>query len=376
MNRIKNILVVPDSFKESLSSLDVCKVIQAAVEGELKNVQVKTLPLADGGEGSLEAIENSISSQRIYLTAKNALGEPIDTFYLKSADTAFIEMAKVNGLEQIAVEKRNPLLTSTFGTGQIIKHALENGAKKLIVFIGGSATNDGGVGMAQALGIAFKNSQNQEIALGGQFLGDISSIDWNNSILKKYPAEIVVACDVKNPLLGENGATYTFSKQKGANPDMQKILESGLENLVKQVKNSQNHTLEGAGAAGGLGYGLITFADARIQKGFDVIANVTGLEEHIKTADMVITGEGSFDAQSLQGKVPYSLGILCKKYQKPLIVLAGNVELSDNLEEYGISAVFPIVQGITNLENAKAQAAENLSKTVKNICKIINLNML
>lgn len=374
MKSLKKILVVPDSFKESISSIKACAIIKQGLEEELQDAQITTLPLADGGEGSLEAIENSISSKRIYLKAKNALGNEIETFYLKSSDeVAFIEMAKINGLEQIPISDRNPLFSSTFGTGELVKHAIENKAKKIIVFIGGSATNDGGVGMAQALGIQFKNAKNEEIPLGGKYLNEINTVDFSNSILQKNTIEILVACDVKNQLLGENGATYSFSKQKGATPEMQTVLEKGLENLVEKLGNT-NHLENGSGAAGGLGYGLMSFANATIEKGFEVIAKAIHLENHIQNTDIVITGEGSFDWQSLQGKVPYALGKMCLKHQKPLLVLAGNVGVLDHLEKFGITVVFPIIQGITSLENALKNGNENLYKTSKNIAKLLKLN--
>jgi glycerate 2-kinase len=377
MGKIKNILVIPDSFKESMTSTEVCEIIEKSINTECPNFNVITIPLADGGEGSLEVIAKNIKAQKIVINAKNALGSEIEAHYLLVERTAYIEMAKINGLEQIPVAKRNPLLASTFGTGQLIKDAIEKKATKIIVFIGGSATNDAGVGMAQALGIQFLDKNKNEIKFGAQYLIDIDSINNSNSVLHSNKIEIIVASDVKNFLLGTNGATATFSMQKGATQTMQVSLEKGLENVVQKVNaisKNNNHQREGAGAAGGLGYGLLTFANASIEKGFDVISAIVNLHDQMQWADLIITGEGSFDEQSFQGKVPFSVAQMAQQYAKPVIVVAGNVAVKKEVSNYGISAVFSIMQGVSSIEEALKKGKENLAKTIKNICKTLLMN--
>lgn len=284
-------------------------------------------------------------------------------------------MAQASGLELISKEKRNPMVTTTYGTGELIKSALDKNIETILIGIGGSATNDGGAGMIQALGGKLLDKDGKEIGFGGGELSKLHKIDLSNLDERLKKVKIIVACDVDNPLTGERGASYIFGKQKGGTPEMLKILDNNLKNFAKTIRKDLGVDIEnisGSGAAGGLGGGLMGFLSAELKKGIDIVIEYSKLEEKIQGADLVITGEGSIDSQTRFGKTPYGVVKVAKKYNIPVIALAGNVGKDVNiLYDYGFNAIFPILPRVETLEEALSQGKENLEKTSENITRLI-----
>lgn len=371
------IVIAPDSFKECLSAAKVAEAISIGILRVLPKATIISIPVADGGEGTVEALVKATNGKIISSLSVDALHRPISSFYgvLGDGQTAVIEMAAASGIELLTSKERNPLLTSTYGTGLLIKSALEAGYTKIIVAIGGSATNDGGVGMAKALGVEFYDSNNEPLSLGGGYLSRLHSIDISSIHPLLTKAEITVACDVRNPLLGPSGATYTFGPQKGATPEMLITLEEGMQHYATILQNKFNQdvsTKEGAGAAGGLGAALMTFCKARMIPGFELICKLTHLEEYISQADLVFTAEGKIDSQTAFGKTISGVARLARKHDKPAIALAAIV--SDDLTQLyqqGITATFSIANGPITLEESKARAFSLLSNKTEQIMRII-----
>lgn len=299
-------------------------------------------PLADGGEGSMNVLVNATRGKIFSQTVKGPLGNDIQASYaiLGDGKTAVVEMAAASGLQLVPVEKRNPLITTSYGTGQLIKAALQHNINKLLITIGGSATNDGGAGMLQALGVALSDKEGNQIAFGGGALSHIESIDITNFLLKQYPGiSIEVACDVNNPLTGLNGASAVYGPQKGADLEAVQQLDANLKHYAKKIKDflgTDIETIPGAGAAGGIGAALIAFFNANLVNGAKLIIQYTGIEAHIANADLVITGEGSIDKQTIFGKAIYAIKMLAAKYNKPVIAFAGKVSDVDILENMGL----------------------------------------
>lgn len=371
------IVIAPDSFKECLSAAKVAEAISIGILRVLPKATIISIPVADGGEGTVEALIKATNGKIISSLSVDALHRPISSFYgvLGDGQTAVIEMAAASGIELLTPKERNPLITSTYGTGLLIKSALEAGFTKIVVAIGGSATNDGGVGMAKALGVEFYDSNNEPLALGGVFLSALHSIDISSIHPLLLKAEITVACDVRNPLLGPTGATCTFGPQKGATPEMLDKLEEGMQHyavVLEKTFNKKVSTLEGAGAAGGLGAALMTFCKARMVPGFELVSELTHLEDHISHANLIFTAEGKIDSQTAFGKTISGVARLASKHNKPAIALAAIV--SDDLTQLyqqGITATFSIANGPITLEESKAQAFSLLSSKTEQIMRII-----
>lgn len=314
----------PDKFKGSATAEQVIEAITLGLEAILteENLKITASPLSDGGEGFASIAASQRQGTWIKTETVNALHEPIEASYFLSEEVAYIDMASANGLAQIPVEKRNPLNSSTYGTGLLIKHATEvSKAKKIYIGLGGSATNDGGAGMAAALGATFLDDQQQKLQPTPAELIHCREIKLDQ-LLKTPP--IIAACDVNNPLLGKNGATYTYGPQKGITNCAD--LDAILENLMHLGKGENNATIPGAGAAGGIAYGLLHYCNARLESGFDIIASIIELEKNIEQADIIITGEGSLDSQTLNGKGPQGVANLAKKHNKPILAIAGKAE--------------------------------------------------
>ncbi len=345
------LLIAPDSFKGTLSSTEICEIIQEILGCSFA---ILAHPLADGGEGTLAAIADCLpQAQWITQTVMGPLPDQrveANYLWLAESQTAFIEMAQASGLTLLKLSERNPALTTTYGTGELIKDALNRGAKKLYLAIGGSATNDAGVGMLMALGWQFLDSFGNSINLGGNQLIKIQQIIPPQASQAIFH-NVEIFCDVTNPLSGPNGAAYIFAKQKGADENLIKHLDQGLKHFSDRVQQQLgiNVNFPGAGAAGGLGAGAKLGFDAKISRGIERIAELTGLEAHIQASDVIITGEGRFDQQSLQGKVICGVLALAKKYQKPVIVLAGN---SDFKNYAGIQKIITLVGEDISLESA------------------------
>ena len=373
---MKKILIAPDSFKESLSAIEVCDIVESAFKSVFEEVECIKIPLADGGEGTLDALVYANGGKHIKVITKDPLFRDIESSFAVFSDgkTAVVEMAKTSGLELLKRSERNPLITTTYGTGQLISYALDKNIENLIVGIGGSATNDGGVGMLQALGVKFYDKSKNEIGLGAKELSKIDSIDISQLDKRLKNVNVVVACDVDNVLCGEKGASNVFSRQKGATEEMVSLLDNNLHHFALKIKeylSKEVLDIKGGGAAGGLGVGLTAFLNGRLERGVDILSTYLKLEESIKEADLVITAEGSIDGQTAYGKTPLGVAKLCKKYQKNLIALAGKIENYEELYDYGFTAFFSILQSVCDLDTALLHARENLYKTAFNLAKLL-----
>lgn len=372
------ILVAPDSYKGSLSSKQVCQAIE---EGLLKACQgvfeVVKVPIADGGEGTVDAFLSALGGELIELTVTGPLGKPVHSFYGILPDgTAVIEMAAASGLSLIPAHQRNPLVTTTYGTGQLIRHALDRGCSRFIVGIGGSATNDAGVGMLQALGIKFLDDAGKEVPWGGGNLDKVATIDLKGMDPRLKNAQFVVACDVDNPLCGEKGASAVYGPQKGATPDMVKLLDRNLSHLADVaagVLGEDHRNDPGAGAAGGLGFAFKTFLDAQMRPGIDVVMEATHMDTLAAQSDIIITGEGRTDYQTAQfGKAPSGVAKLGKRMGKPVLLISGALgEGYQELFNQGVIAAFSIANGPLSLQEAMENAYSLLVDIAQNIGRLL-----
>jgi len=371
------IVITPDSFKECLTATQVAEAISAGIKRVIPEAGIISIPIADGGEGTVDALVKATGGTIIPVPTVDALNRPVQAFYGISGNqkTAVIEMASASGLELLEPNERNPLITSTYGTGLLLKAAMEAGFTQIIIGIGGSATNDGGAGMAQALGFRLLDKNGNPIGPGGGSLGELHSIDRSNvhPLLKK--TKITVACDVHNQLLGASGATRVYGPQKGATPEMLEILEKNMTHfaqILQQEFNIDISCIPGSGAAGGLGAGLMTFCKAAMASGFELISKQTHLEEYIRQATLVFTAEGKIDSQTASGKTISGVAKLAKKYQVPVIALAGII--TDDLSELynqGVTSVFSIANEPMSLEESKARATELLTGTSERIMRLV-----
>lgn len=372
------ILVAIDSLKGSLSSLEAGLAIKEGLEEIDCEVVVK--PIADGGEGSVEAMADALGAKFIDTIVKNPLGTEILARYALKDDLAILEMSSASGLTLINPDERNPLKTSTFGFGQMIKDAISKGARKFIIGIGGSATNDAGTGMLSALGFNFYDENGILLEGKGEDLAKICEFSDENVSQELKECEFLIACDVDNPLYGTNGAAHVYAPQKGANGRMVKELDDGLKNfasLVKEKNGTKFHTQKGAGAAGGLGFAFVAFLGAKLRPGIEIITQTIALEDEIKKADLVITGEGRMDFQSSMGKTPTGVAKLAKKHNKPVVALAGCVQkCAKDCHKNGIDAYFCILNEPVSLEEAmrKDIAIRNLKMTAEQVIRLYMLN--
>lgn len=371
------IVIAPDSFKESMTAEECCNFIKKGLSKVLPKVEYVTVPMADGGEGTASALISSTNGEFFSETVLNPLGKEIISSFgiLGDKKTAIIEMAAASGLELIPSSERNPMITTTYGTGQLIKAALDKNISTILIGLGGSATNDGGAGMIQALGGRLLDENNQEIGFGGGELFKLKKIDLSNLDERLKNTKIIVACDVENPLTGVNGASYTFGKQKGATDEMIEILDKNLSHFSEIIKKELSidvKNIPGAGAAGGLGAGLIGFLSGELKKGIDIVIEYSNLESKLKNADFIITGEGSIDGQTRFGKTPFGVAKLGKKYNIPVIALAGNVGKDiDILYKYGFTSIFPILTRVESLEDAIKNGRYNIEVVSENIGRLI-----
>jgi hypothetical protein len=371
------ILVAIDSLKGSLSSLEAGLAIKEGLEEIDCNVVVK--PVADGGEGSVEAMADALDAKFIDTIVKNPLGTEILARYALKDDLAILEMSSASGLTLINPDERNPMKTSTFGFGQMIKDAIGKGARKFIIGIGGSATNDAGIGMLSALGFKFYDKNGALLEGKGEDLAQIYEFSDEEALKELKECEFLIACDVDNPLYGQKGAAYVYAPQKGANGRMVKQLDDGLKHfasLVKEKNGTKFHTQKGAGAAGGLGFAFVTFLGAKLRPGIEIITQTIALEDEIKKADLVITGEGRMDFQSSMGKTPTGVAKLAKRHHKPVIALAGSVQrCAKDCHKHGIDAYFCILNEPMSLEEAmrKDNTIRNLKMTAEQVVRLYKL---
>ncbi|MGN0334745.1 MAG: glycerate kinase [Lachnospiraceae bacterium] len=376
------IIIAADSFKGSLSSLDAGTAIREGILRADPDACVEVCPLADGGEGTTDALVQALDGEVRALTVTGPTGTSVRCSYgiVKSKKLAVMEMSAAAGITLVKSHQRNPLYTTTFGVGEMIKDAIAQGCRKFIVGIGGSATNDGGIGMLQALGVDFLDSEGKQIPGCAGGLKQLHSIHTEHMIPELSECEFRIACDVTNPLCGENGCSAVFGPQKGADAEMIRDMDTWLSDyaaLTKEIYPDADAKYPGSGAAGGMGFAFLSYTNAVLESGIGIIIDETGLEEKIKDADLVITGEGKLDGQTAMGKAPVGVAGIARKYHIPVIAFAGSVtEQASKCNENGISAYFTILRTITTLEEAMIpeNASKNLRDSAEQVMRLLYLS--
>ncbi len=369
-------VVAIDSFKGSMSSVEAGLSAKQGILRVFPSAEVSVFPIADGGEGTVDSLSEGMGGELVCVTVTGPLGEKTEAKYgIINKKTAIMEMSAASGITLVPREKLNPMEATTYGVGEMIKDAIERGIREFIIGIGGSATNDGGVGMLSALGFSFKDKNGKEISLGAKSLGEIEEIDTDGVVSGLSECSFKIACDVSNPLCGERGASAVYGPQKGASAEAVRVLDSALRHYAeKTCKKYPNADPEfpGAGAAGGLGFAFMAYLRGELTPGIDLILGLIKLEEAIKTADIVITGEGRLDGQTAMGKAPVGIATLAKKHGKTVFAFAGGVTKDAALcNERGIDAFFPIVRGVCSLdeaincENAKGNMADSVEQVMR-----------
>ena len=375
---MQNFILVPDSFKGTLSAIEVCNIMKSSIKNLYKDANIISVPVADGGEGTVDAFLYALGGEKKSVWVSDAFNEQkiLAHYAMLKDDIAIIEMATCAGLPLVK-NRLEPDKTTTFGVGELIVDAINSGAKKIILGLGGSATNDGGCGMAAALGVKFKDEQDQKFIPTGGTLSKIYKIDMNNIYSKIKDVEFISMCDVDNPLCGRLGASAVFAPQKGADEDMVKSLDEGLAHLAKVIKRDLHievKDIKGAGAAGGLGAGSIAFLQSKLTKGIDVILDTINFDELVSKADIVFTGEGKFDSQSLHGKVVMGVANRSQKYKTPVIVVTGAI--GENIQEAynkGITAIFSINKEPMEFSKSALKSKENMILTMENILRLLKI---
>lgn len=373
------IVIAPDSYKESLSALDVATAIETGFREIYPHAEYVKVPVADGGEGTVEAMVAATQGHIVQVSVTGPLGEPVNAFYGLSGDMrcAYIEMAAASGLESVPPTRRNPLLTTSWGTGELIRHALDAGVSQIIIGIGGSATNDGGAGMAQALGAKLLSAGQQQIAPGGGALETLARIDLSELDPRLADCRIDVACDVTNPLTGPQGASAVFGPQKGATAAMIERLDRGLQHFAQIIDRDLDIdvlSLEGGGAAGGMGAALYAFCGANLRPGIEIVTDALGLADLVADADLVITGEGRIDSQTIHGKVPVGVAKVAKRFNVPVIGIAGSLTADVGVvHQHGLNAVFSVLYSVCTLDEALANAAANVRMTARNVAAVLQM---
>jgi len=373
---MKKVVLIPDSFKGTLASGKICSVIANKVKEHFPGCDVISIPVADGGEGSVDCFLAALGGEKIYITAKNPYFEDIDSFYgiIENGRTAVVEMAACSGLPLVEYRK-NPGKTTTFGVGQLILDAARKGVNKIIVGLGGSSTNDGGCGAAAATGVRFYNEKDQEFIPTGATLKDIKRIDMSGKGEVLNDVEILTMCDIDNPMYGQKGAAHAFSPQKGADHEMVLLLDEGLRNLAYVIKKDLGKDLceiPGTGAAGAMGAGMIAFFDSKLQMGIDTVLDTVKFNSLINDADMIFTGEGRIDNQSLRGKVVAGIAKSSKRVNVPVVVIAGGADSGiEEIYDLGVTSVFTINRLPEDFEKSRFKSIENMEFTVDNILRFI-----
>ncbi|CUB58199.1 MULTISPECIES: glycerate kinase [Bacillus cereus group] len=370
------VVIASDSYKESLKAIEVCEAIERGFEAIFPKAEYVKIPIGDGGEGTVDSLVDAARGRIISLHVTGPLRERVQAFYGMSKDkkTAFIEMAAASGVQHVPVKKRNPLVTTTKGTGELILHALDEGAEHIILGLGGSATNDGGAGMLSALGVRFINGKGEVIDPSGGTLHSIVSIDFSQMDSRLKHIKIEAACDVDNPLVGIRGASFVFGRQKGADEEMMKELDENLKHyahILKQYLYCDVSKIPGAGAAGGMGAAVIAVLKGNLRRGIEIVLDYTNFDKHIEGADLIITGEGRIDEQTAYGKAPVGVAERAKHFHIPVIAIGGSVSPNYTaVHEKGIDAVFSITPSPMTLEEAYKVAEENIEMTAKNIAAV------
>ncbi len=371
------IVIAPDSYKECLSALQVATLIESGFREIFPTADYIKVPMADGGEGTVEAMVEATRGSLVPVTVRGPLGNAVEAFYGLTGDgsTAVIEMATASGLELVPPKKRNPLRTTSYGTGQLIRSALDAGARKFILGIGGSATNEGGIGTLQALGVRLLDAQGQEVEPTGLGLGRLARIDMSGIDPRLAETVIDVACDVDNPLCGPRGASAIFGPQKGATPEMVQQLDGYLQNFAAITLRDLGIAMAdiaGAGAAGGMGGGMYAFLCGRLRPGSEIVTEAVGLDALVKDADLVITGEGRIDGQTAFGKAPVGVARVAKRHGKPVLAIGGSLRNDAHVvHEYGIDAIFSVLYRPCTIGEALAEGTDNLRTAARNIAAAI-----
>lgn len=373
------VVIAIDSLKGSLSSMEAGMAIKDGILAAKPDAEVIVKPLADGGEGTTDALIEGMNGERIDLTVTGPMHTPVDAYYgyLKDTNTAVMEMASAAGITLVPDSEKNPLLATSYGVGEMINDAIQRGCRNFIIGIGGSVTNDGGIGMLKALGVRFLDENGEDAGEGGQALAKVARIDVSgmNPLLKE--CHIQVACDVNNPLCGENGSTYVYGPQKGVTEDMKKTLDEAMAHFARVTSETlENDYLNtpGAGAAGGLGYAFLAYTGAALTPGIELILDAVGLEEELSSADVVVTGEGRLDFQTAMGKAPVGVARLAKKYNAKVIAFAGSVtKEATACNKEGIDAFFPILRSVCTLAEAMdpVAARNNMTATVEQVFRLL-----
>ncbi|MEG1459521.1 MAG: glycerate kinase [Acetivibrio sp.] len=372
------VVIAMDSFKGSMTSMEAGNAAKAGILKVCDNVEVVVKPLADGGEGTTEALIEGFSGERVSLRITGPMGRPVEAVYgiLPKNNIVIMEMAAAAGITLIKENEKNPLKATSFGVGEMIKDAMERGYREFMIGIGGSGTNDGGIGMLRALGYRFLNERGEEIEEAGD-LSQMVNVDDSGRIKELKECHFQIACDVTNPLWGENGATYVFGPQKGVTEKMKVTLDAGMKNYAgvsARYFGKDDSEVQGTGAAGGLGFAFLVYLNAELRPGIQWILHIINLEKDIKDADLVITGEGSLDYQTTMGKLPIGVAKLAKVHQKKVLAFAGSItEAGKECNNEGIDAFFPIVRGVTTLEEAMLpeNARKNMTDSVEQVFRLL-----
>lgn len=373
------VVIAMDSFKGSLTSMEVGNAVKKGILSARPDTQVVVKPLADGGEGTTDALTEGLGGERISLTVHGPLGPLIRASYgwIAESKTAVMEMASASGITLLPDEKKDPMHASTYGVGEMIRDAIRRGCTDFIIGIGGSATNDGGIGMLKALGFTFSDSNGQDVGEGAQALAHVASIDVKHCLPELKTCRFRIACDVTNPLCGEQGATYVYGPQKGITENMCEELDQAMSHfayVTVRTLGCDHRNTAGAGAAGGLGFAFLSYLNAQLTPGIDLVLNAIHLDEELKETDIVVTGEGRLDFQTAMGKAPIGVAKLAKKYHKKVLAFAGGVTPDARAcNAAGIDAFFPIVRGVTTLEEAMdpVKAMENAADTAEQVFRLL-----
>ena len=372
------VVLIPDSFKGTLSSVEVCRVLRGCVELRLPGCEVRAIPVADGGEGSVDAFLAALGGEKVHARVAGPFFEPVESFYglTDGGKTAIVEMAACAGLP-LAGERRDPALTTTYGVGELIALAVEGGARKIILGLGGSATNDAGCGAAAALGVRFFDRTGTPFVPTGGTLGEVERIDVSAARERLRGVEITAMCDIDNPMYGKTGAAYIFGPQKGADPAMVESLDQGLRHLAEVIKRDVGvdvAEIPGAGAAGAMGAGMVAFFGSRLQMGIETVLDTVGFDEAIRDADVIFTGEGKIDSQSLRGKVVIGVARRAVKQAKPVIAIVGGADYDvDAAYGEGVTAIFPINRLPQDFSVLKEHSEENLAFTAENVLRTMRM---
>ena len=375
---MKKIIIIPDSFKGSASSMEVCDCIERGILKVFNDANIKKIPVADGGEGTVDSILYAAGGNIRKIKVKNPEGKIVEAKYgIINKDKAVIEMAEASGITLVDDKNREPLKYSTYGTGELIKDAINNNIKEILIGIGGSATNDCGIGMANALGYRFLDKDNNELDAIAENMIKVSAIDDSNVDKRIFDIKISAACDVKNPLYGENGATAIYGKQKGVTEASFDILDNGLKNIARVVKEKYGKEIdyiEGAGAAGGLGGGLLAFCNTELKSGIDAVLDIIDFEDQIKDASLIITGEGAIDGQTKKGKVP--VGVARRANGIPVIAIVGDIrDGAEAVYNMGIASIMPALKRAMPLEEAIKNSKHLIEDAAERACRFISINI-